>query len=419
MNCHPTHCGLRVRLEGQRVLETLGDPEHPESRGFACVRGQAVADVVDNPERVLVPRVRSGPDGFVDTTWEEALEQIARAIEQVGAARSAVYTGHGVRGQFAARFASMLGTQWWDPSIVCWGLGGLGFRLTGVTEVNTAEDMAAHAELIVLWGASIASQPTTAPRIVTAKARGARVLLIDVRQGESAGLADETYLVRPGSDAALALALLHVIVREKLYSESFVREHTVGFDELCAHVAAFSPAWAARETGLSVERIEGLARTKIELLSERAHELGLQRLPVQPPEGENTPSSRAPARFPLVLVQGRSLTHFHSFYDHGRVLPLLHATEPEPVLWLNPSDALARGIASGDDVDIFNERGRMAAKARVTEKVQAGVVWMHSGWRGVNQLTSSVRQVPLAVARAFSSAGAASYEARVDVTLSS
>ncbi|HEX2674577.1 MAG TPA: molybdopterin-dependent oxidoreductase, partial [Polyangiaceae bacterium] len=260
MNCHPTHCGLVVDVARDKVVGVRGDPEHPESRGFVCMRGQAAPGIVDHVERVLEPRARGADGSWSTTTWSDALDGIASAIREVGPTKTAVYTGHGVRNQLSARFARMLGTQWWDPSIVCWGLGGYGFHLTGITEVNTAEDMAEHAELIVLWGSNLVSQPTTFPNLLAAKRRGAQVLAIDVRHTESFKLADATYLVRPGSDTALALGMLHVIVAERLYDDAFVHEHCVGFDELKAHVAQYDAAWAATETGIGAEQVVELAR---------------------------------------------------------------------------------------------------------------------------------------------------------------
>src|SRR4029453_9297538 len=155
-------------------------------------------------------------------------------------------------------FANLYGAQWWNPTMICWGLGGFGLGLTGTLETNTKEDMGAHAQLIVLWGANLASQPNTARHLTAARRRGAHVVTIDVRETEAAAQSDETLLVRPGSDAALALALMHVIVAEGLVDHAFVAQHTVGCDELAAHVSAHSPAWAAEVTGIPAERIVAL-----------------------------------------------------------------------------------------------------------------------------------------------------------------
>src|SRR5207247_1109255 len=132
--------------------------------------------------------------------------------------------------------------------------------LTGPLETNTKEDMGAHANLILLWGANLASQPNTARHLAAAKRRGAWVVTIDVRHTEVAAQSHEVFVIRPGTDAALALALMHVIIGEGLYDRAFVETRTVGFDRLTDHVSTYSPAWAAQETGLTADRIVALAR---------------------------------------------------------------------------------------------------------------------------------------------------------------
>jgi anaerobic selenocysteine-containing dehydrogenase len=114
--------------------------------------------------------------------------------------------------------------------------------------------------MIVLWGANIASQPNTARHIISARRRGAKVITIDVRRTEAAAQSDDVLLIRPGSDAALALAVMHVIVTEKLYDAAFVESHTTGFEELSRHVLPFTPRWGAEETGLEASKIVLFAR---------------------------------------------------------------------------------------------------------------------------------------------------------------
>lgn len=144
--------------------------------------------------------------------------------------------------------------------MICWGLGAFGLGLTGILETNTKEDMGAHSALILLWGANLASQPNTARHLVAAKRRGAHVVTIDVRVTEAAAQSDEVFVLRPGSDAALALALLHVIVAERLHDAEFIARHTVGFEVLAEHVQQHTPEWAAAVTGIAAERIRDLAR---------------------------------------------------------------------------------------------------------------------------------------------------------------
>src|SRR2546422_573376 len=580
MNCHPTYCGMELEIQDDRVLSIRGDAENPDSRGFLCIRGQASREVIDNPMRVLRPRLRDvrTDDAWRDTSWDEALDRIAAAVGKVGPEAVAVWAGHGiivnsVGRRLAPRFANLCGFQWWEPAIVCWGLGGFGMSLTGPVQVNTKEDMAAHSDLIVLWGANLASQPTTAPHLVAAKRRGAWIVAIDVRRSEAFEQAHETHLIRPGTDAALALALMHVIVGEGLHDPVFVSSHTTGFPELTAHVKQYTPEWAETETGVPATAIRALARRyaatkqsmilvggssmhksangwqagralarmdlvvshdlfmqetarnhsdvvlpatswleetgykttnthlylmdqvisargdarpaawvldalarrfgvddffpwmdmdglltdlfdhpamghvtparlrahdgrqalavshvahpdlrfptpshKVEFFSERAVQLGLAPLPVYEPIAED--AARQPeraTRYPLLFRQGRTLTHFHGFYDHGRALPTLAKADPGPRLWINPADAAARRVGENDAIRVFNDRGTMAARAQVTDRVPPGVVWMRDGWAGINDLTSGVRSLPAAAAQAFPG-GQAAYEARVEVS---
>jgi anaerobic selenocysteine-containing dehydrogenase len=147
---------------------------------------------------------------------------------------------------------------------------------------------------------------------------------------------------------------------------------------------------------------------KIELYSERAQSLGLPPLPVQETIGESP--------YPLTLQQGRTLTHFHGFYDHGRALPTLAAADPEPALWISPPDAARRGVSDGGVVRISNARGTMQARARVTPRVPEGTVWMRDGWAGLNDLTDGAPAIPDAAVDTFGfSGGQAAYGARVEV----
>jgi anaerobic selenocysteine-containing dehydrogenase len=148
---------------------------------------------------------------------------------------------------------------------------------------------------------------------------------------------------------------------------------------------------------------------KIEFLSARAAELGLSALPVHLDAG--------PSAYPLAFRQGRTLGHFHSFYDHGRALPSLAVLEPGPTLWISPDDAATRGIDEGTAIRCHNERGELRARAHVTPKIPAGTVWMRDGWAGLNDLTSGAAVVPDAAVDVFAfSAGQASFDARIEVS---
>ena len=270
MNCHPTLCGMLVDVEAGKVVGVRGDPDNPDSRGFLCIRGQASHEILDNPHRLLYPMMRaSRADEWRRATWDEALDTIADRMRAVGREAVAMWTGHGLAANnygtrlhsyLIRRFANLHGSQSWNATMICWGLGGFGFGVTGVLDVNTKEDLGAHAQMVLLWGANVASQPNTGRHLAAARRRGALVVTIDVRETEAARQSDEVIVLKPGTDAALALAMMHVIVAENLHDRAFVEHHTVGFDELAAHVRDHTPEWAAAITGVSAERIVALAR---------------------------------------------------------------------------------------------------------------------------------------------------------------
>lgn len=274
MNCHPTLCGMRVEVEDGKLLSVAGDPDNPDSQGFLCVRGQASREIIGNPRRLLHPLIRDrerrgDESGFRQAGWDEALDLVAGRMRSAGREAVGFWSGHGafstnygtrINSHLMRRFANLWGCQWWHPTMICWGLGGMGAAITGALETNTKEDMGSHSDLVVLWGANLASQPNTAPHLKNAKRRGAHVVTIDVRRTEAAAQSDEVFIVRPGTDAALALAMMNVIIGEGLHDREFVAQHTTGFDALARHVARYSPAWAESVTGIEAGRIAALAR---------------------------------------------------------------------------------------------------------------------------------------------------------------
>ena len=134
---------------------------------------------------------------------------------------------------------------------------------------------------------------------------------------------------------------------------------------------------------------------KIEFYSLRAQDAGLPALPEYMP--------RDSLGYPLELRMGRSINHFHSFYDSARALPTLAGKEPGPELWMCDEDALARNIRDGGAIRIYNSRGECRASAAVNNKVPQGTVWIHDGWPGLNTLTDGGPQSPLRPPASFPS----------------
>ena len=148
---------------------------------------------------------------------------------------------------------------------------------------------------------------------------------------------------------------------------------------------------------------------KVEFYSEQAAQHGLPALPDY--------QARPASGLPLELRNGRMLTHFHAFYDHGRALPSIDKLEDGPTLWISNTDATERGLTSGMSIRIHNERGECDALARVTDDIPPGTVWMHDGWPGFNYLTSGGKCIPDSAVNMFPfSTGQAAYDARVEIT---
>lgn len=158
---------------------------------------------------------------------------------------------------------------------------------------------------------------------------------------------------------------------------------------------------------------------KVEFYSEQSVRLGLPALPtcdIAAIEARRVGNSAR--AHPLALTQGRTLTHFHGFYNNGQVLPTLAARESEPSLWLSAEDAAAREVAHGAAIRVYNQRGELLAKAHVTDKIPAGTVWMRDGWPALNRLTAGEPVLPDAAVDLFGfSAGQASFDAMVEVEL--
>src|SRR5438128_11798014 len=241
MNCHPTLCGMLVEVEDGRLVSVTGDKENPDSRGFLCIRGHASREIFGNARRLLRPlvRARRTEDTWREASWDEVLDLMVSRMQAVGREAVGLWSGHGlfannygtrIGSQLLRRFANFYGCQWWNPTQICWVLGAFGLGLTGVLETNTKQDMGEHSALILLWGANLASQPNTGRHLLRARRRGAHVATIDVRETEAAAHSDELFLLRPATDAALALALMNVLIMEGLYDREFVARHTIGFE---------------------------------------------------------------------------------------------------------------------------------------------------------------------------------------------
>jgi anaerobic selenocysteine-containing dehydrogenase len=271
MNCHPTLCGMTITVEDGQLSSIVGDETNPDSQGFLCMRGKAAHEIAGNDRRLLKPLMRSerGSDQWSEISWDAALDTIAGQMQSVGREAVGFWQGHGnwandyafgLKRAQMDRFANLYGCQYWNPAMICWGLGAFGAGMTGAIETSTKADLSENSQMVILWGANTVSQANTLRHVEIAKRRGARIVVIDVRRTEASALADDVIIVKPGSDATLALAMMHVIIANNSWDAGFIEDHTVGFADLKAHVAEFTPEWAEPLTGVPADQIVALAR---------------------------------------------------------------------------------------------------------------------------------------------------------------
>jgi anaerobic selenocysteine-containing dehydrogenase len=267
----PSCCSLVVTVDDGRLTSVSGNPEHPFTRGVICGKVREYAERVHSPLRVQTPLRRIGRKGtgdFVPISWDEAVETIAEhwrgIIATDGAEAILPFSYAGSMGQvqyYAGHpFFHALGASRLDRSI-CVSTAYAGWRATvGAVTGNDSEQMVG-ADLVVLWGVNASYSTINVMTLVKqARARGAHVIAIDPYRTPTAQQADEHLMVRPGTDAALALAVMHVLVAEGRIDRAYIERATLGFDRLAEHLRAYAPETVAPIVGLDAETIVRFAR---------------------------------------------------------------------------------------------------------------------------------------------------------------
>ncbi len=266
----PSQCGLAVTLDDGRITSVTGDPDHPFTRGVICGKVHDYAERVYAPTRVLTPLRRAGAKGegrFEPISWDAAIEDIAhrwrRIIAQWGAEAILPFSYGGTLGllQYWAGHPLFyaLGASRLDRTI-CISTAYAGWRATlGVVTGNDAEQMVG-SDLVVLWGINASHTHINAMTLVKrARQRGAFVVCIDPYRTQTAKWADCHLMPRPGTDGALALGVMHVLIREGLVDHDYIRRATLGFTVLAEHVKQYNPARVSRITGLTPGEIVDFA----------------------------------------------------------------------------------------------------------------------------------------------------------------
>ncbi len=268
----PDACSVLVTVEDGRATKLRGNPEHPVTRGFLCAKVAKYLEREYSPARLLYPMRRVGAKGegrFARITWDEAMDEIASRLSAMarehGPESILPYSYAGTMGilqggSMDRRFFHRLGASRLDRTI-CSTAGMVGTaRVTG-TRYGTEPEQFAHSKLIIAWGANILGTSVHLwPFIVEARRKGARFYTIDPVKNRTGHLSDRHYFIQPGTDLALALGMMHVIIGENLHDADYVAKYANGFDELRARVAEYPPERAEALTGIPRADIVALAR---------------------------------------------------------------------------------------------------------------------------------------------------------------
>jgi molybdopterin guanine dinucleotide-containing S/N-oxide reductase-like protein len=278
----PDSCGVLVTVnEEGRAVKIAGDPAHPVTQGFLCGKVAKYLDRVYAPDRILYPLKRkagvqkgSRPRGseheaFERVSWDEALDAIASRLQAIsdefGPESILPYSYAGTIGVLGfgsmdRRFFHRLGASQLDRTI-CSEAGGEAWKLVYGKKLGVPTEEFRLAKLILAWGANIHGNNVHLwPFIEQARRNGARLIVIDPYKTRTAALADWHIAIRPGTDGALALGMMHVILNEGLEDREYIASMTHGFDRLAERVRGYTPERVAAWTGMTAAEIEQLAR---------------------------------------------------------------------------------------------------------------------------------------------------------------
>ena len=270
----PDTCALVTTVDNGRATRVQGNPAHRHTDGVLCAKVSKYTERTYHPERVLTPLKRIGPKGpngsgqFIPVSWDEALDDIAQRLGTIAArAPEAIlpYSYAGTMGlvqgeSMDRRFFHRLGASLLDRTI-CASAGAEALVQTLGGKLGMKVEFFAEAQLILIWGSnSIGSNLHFWRYAQQAKRNGARLVCIDPRRSETADKCHEHIALRPGTDAALALALMHELITHDLLDHDYIAQHTLGWDPLRARALEWPPERAAEVCGVPVEQIRQLAR---------------------------------------------------------------------------------------------------------------------------------------------------------------
>jgi anaerobic selenocysteine-containing dehydrogenase len=267
----PDTCALITTVQDGRATKVQGNPEHPLTDGVLCAKVAKYAERTHHPERLLQPLKRVGPKGsgqFTPITWDEALDTVAQRLTTIASGNPQAIVPYSYAGTMglvqgegmAARFFHRLGASLLDRTI-CASAGAEALTQTLGGKLGMRVQHFAESQLIVIWGSNAIGSNLHFWRIAQeAKRRGARLVCIDPRKSETADKCHEHLALRPGTDAALALALMHQLITHNWLDHDYIARHTLGWDALRERALQWPPERAAEVCGLPVQQIVDLAR---------------------------------------------------------------------------------------------------------------------------------------------------------------
>jgi anaerobic selenocysteine-containing dehydrogenase len=268
----PDTCSLVLNVEDGVAKRLRGDPDHPVTRGFLCGKVARYLEREYSPDRLLYPQRRSGARGegrFERISWDEALDEIAARLRRIaddfGPEAILPYSYAGTMGLLNGsgmdrRFFHRLGASRLDRTI-CSSAGSAGLEAALGGRFGIETEHFREAKLILAWGANVlATNVHLWPFLVEARRNGAKLYVIDPVRTRTGDAADRHFFIHPGSDAALALGLMHVLIAEGLCDGEYLARHTTGFEELKERVSEYTPERVSDLTGLAAADIVTLAR---------------------------------------------------------------------------------------------------------------------------------------------------------------
>ena len=274
----PDACGVLITVEDGQATRIQGDPAHPVTRGFLCAKVAKYLDRVYSPDRVLYPMrrvsrkgppVAGEPSAFKRIGWDEALDQISARFKGIvgefGSEAILPYSYGGTLGVLNGagmdrRFFHRLGASQLDRTI-CSAAGDAGMKSVLGGSLGTEPEQFSQSRYIIAWAANIHGNNVHLwPFVEEARRKGAKLVVIDPYRTRTARCADWYLPINPGTDAALALGMMHVIIDEDLHDADYVARYTLGFDQLRDKVKEYTPERVAQWTGISAADIVKLAR---------------------------------------------------------------------------------------------------------------------------------------------------------------